>query len=209
MNDEDLLDEDLDAYLADAYDLPPDDSDELPPPTNADQTDLLLRRRAGIVRSIARHEDTAERRRAAITAWAKDRTAGLYTQLTKIDAALEAWTRAIMPGRKTKTEKLSAGAVSLRAHTQVVRVLDSDKFVAWAKENGHLDGSRPFVKSETTYKPQLDEIKRLTAVGPQLEDVEIDGVIWERWQAIDPATGEAIPDLEYRKEKLDTFTAKT
>lgn len=202
--DDDLLDEDLDAYLADASGLPLDD-EEIPPPANVDQADLLMRRYGSVVRQISRIEQTRDRRIGEITAWCNDRTAGLYRRLKQIEAALEAWTRAVMPGRKTKTEHLSAGAVSLRSHSESVRVLDDEAFVKWCAANNRSDA---FVKTETTHKPMIAEIKRLTAKGPQLEDVDIDGSTFECWAAVDPASGEVIPDVQYRKEKLDTFTLK-
>lgn len=203
--DDDALEAELDAYLERAFDAPTaDEMEELEPPRNADQADLLLRRRGGVLRSIAQVDGLVDRRVEAMRAWGRDRTAGLYKALGQIDGALEAWTRAALAGRRTKTERLPHGSVSLRGHREVVRVLDEAAFQQWAEGAGKAD--LMLKAPEQVRKPVLAEVQRLTGKGEQLPDVTDEGgTAWERWSAVDPTTGEKIPNVEYRRQKADDF----
>lgn len=203
MTDDELLEADLDAFIDSEAGLPPEDAVDVEPPRNVEQADLLLRRRAGVVREISKIELLVDNRVSSMRAWGVDRTAGLRARLTQLDAAVEAWTRATLTGRKVKTERLRHGAVSLRSHADLVRVTDEDAFAKWADAEGHGD---TMLRKVVT--PMVTEIKRLTAKGAQLEDLDVGDVTFERWAAIDPASGEIIPHVEYRRERVDTFNLK-
>lgn len=119
----DQLDADLDAYIAD--DLPAyDEHGEPPTLATIDEADRALRRIARVEHELARVEALAKARVEQIQTWLHERSDILLRERDWWARSAEGWMRAHNETTGTKTAKLPAGTLSLRAARPRVEALD-------------------------------------------------------------------------------------
>lgn len=124
------LRDDFDAFMAgDDYGYDDDPDVELPPPEGAAQANGLLRSIRRLERDaaeiVALYANEVERARR----FRDDRLAGIEREIDRRARLLEGFARAHLRGRRTKTQQLPTGTLSLRAGRAKVHVIDERRAV--------------------------------------------------------------------------------
>jgi hypothetical protein len=124
------LDGELDAWLA--ADMLDDTGDYRAPETDA-HADQLLGVAAHLQGQIDAVNETVKARVERLRAFQEERVLALDAELTRVEALLSGYTRALFEqsGQKVRTWKLPNGQLQARAQRTKVHVLDDEKVADW------------------------------------------------------------------------------
>lgn len=224
------LQDDLDAYVLSDEELDAaerashNDDEAIEPPTDADKANGMLRQLRGIARELRRIDMLAEQEIARISSWRNDRSFGLNRRRSMIEAALEAWMRAVNRVQpKRKSEALPNGTVKLRAGKRSVAITDPGAFLTWWRADTTMRVAKELhdlgVTDADTFAPELVEIvlsrSPLVKLQPEPSKTGIgeagtegdelpakDDDVKLRAVVID---GEIVPGVAFSKPAADTF----
>lgn len=186
------IDSDLDAALT--YEIDFDAGTEPPVLDDIDQADRAMRRVARIEHDMNRYEKLYRTRAAEIIELLGEALAPMERERDWHLRSVEGWTRAHLIDARTKTVKLPSGTVSLRS--------GQPKVVATAKEPD-VDIADWFVRVRREW--DKNAVKAGTQIGPEIEDVDTDGVTIH-W-AVD-SDGVPVNGVVYELPTSDSFSYK-
>jgi hypothetical protein len=181
------LEVDLEDYLA------PVPDDGIP---DAEVADRVLARVRRLDRKIREVDEFVQARKAALDAWAHDRSMVMVDERDRAEQHLEGWARAVHEATGQVTWKLPAGTITLRPGQVRVLYVDDRTIGDTLAEAGHT----ALVEETTVRKVPKQGIKNVAVPGEVVESVPEGRIVsvkgWEVREAVvrepDESTGEMI-----------------
>lgn len=165
-----------------------------------DFANKLLREIRANQRDRAEFERVAREERERIEAWLTDHCAGIEERNRELEERLAGFARAWKDRTGHAPPAVLNGVLRLTPPRFRIEVTDPEAFRDWAEGNQRLDLLR--IKVE----PDKTAIQKIVTEGPAVFEESPDE---ERRPAVIEGEGEAIPGLELRRSKQESFTYKT
>lgn len=193
-------DDDLSEYL----EADPDEIVGGDPPPDIDFADRMLRKLRRLTREILEVTQSADRERARVDEWERQRNESKLRQRAQTEAWLDSWMRQHELATGKVTENLLNGHLSLREGSPSFVCTDPKAFYEWCMSTPS-ERAR-WAKATMEYKPDAGKLRFLLRPGEALGPADAKGLI--SYAAHDPNTGELVPTVAIRKPAQKTFTVE-